>query len=176
MSTELDILKQISENKGEAPIRLIAKQLKIGNDYARYLCKELLKKGLVKKLNKKDWYKTSLKREKEAGKKEKLIRKPLSKRHFFRKKETKKKIPARLASSPPELRSGKSGVAQRETGRRKKALKILPLKIQPEISIFLPSEEKTVKEKIDTEKRQLPENKFEKIIKGFKKIFRFKKD
>ena len=74
MNTELNILKQISENKGKAPVQLIAKGLKMRNDYIRYLCIELIKKGLAKKLKGRDWYKITRKGQKEIGKTEKSMK------------------------------------------------------------------------------------------------------
>ena len=123
MSTELNLLKKISENKRKAPIQLIAKQLKIGNDYARYLCRDLLKKGLVKKLKKRDWYRITLKGGKEIGERKKPIRKP-PKRSISRKKEIERKI-------------------------QKKVSKKLKKKMKPEISTpLLPKEKVEVFEKI----------------------------
>ena len=110
MSTELDVLKKISENKGKAPIQLIAKQLKMGNDYARYLCRDLLKKGLVKKFKKKDWYKITRRGQKEIGKTEKSMKKY--------KKKTKKRL-KRKVKTLRKLRS-----------RKKKVAKVFPQKIR----------------------------------------------
>ncbi len=89
MNTELNILKQISKNKGKTSVQLIAKELKMRNDYIRYLCLELIKKGLAKKLKGRDWYKITRKGEK-------VMRKPTKKpkKHISVKKghKMKKKI------------------------------------------------------------------------------------
>jgi len=110
MNTELNILKQISENKGKAPVQLIAKGLKMRNDYIRYLCIELIKKGLAKKLKGRDWYKITRKGQKEIGKTEKSMKKY--------KKKTKKRL-KRKVKTPRKSRS-----------RKKKVAKVFPQKIQ----------------------------------------------
>lgn len=69
MNTEQRVLKQITDRGGKALIRLIARDLKMNNDHVRYLCKELLKKGLLGELEKKDWYEITQKGWKRMGKK-----------------------------------------------------------------------------------------------------------
>ena len=85
---ERETLKIILENKGKASVQLVAKELKMRNDYIRYLCLELIKKGLVRRLKKRDWYKITRRGEKEIGK---LTRKPPKKRIFAKKRRKRKK-------------------------------------------------------------------------------------
>jgi len=171
MSTELNLLKKISENKGKAPIQLITKQLKIGNDYARYLCRDLLKKGLVKKFKKKDWYSITLKGEKETGKREKPVRKPL-KRSISRKKEVERKIQKKVSKKLKKKTKKKSkkkitkrAIKKVKIKAKRKAKKIISIKeIEPRETIpsAIPSEEK-----------------FKKIIKTVLRVFKnlfFKKN
>ena len=56
MTTEQKILEQILKEGGNASVGLIAKKLKMNNGYIEYLCKVLLKKGLIKKMGKNTWY------------------------------------------------------------------------------------------------------------------------
>lgn len=56
MSTEQKILEQILKEGGNASVGSIAKKLKMNNGHIDYLCKVLLKKGLIKKMEKNTWY------------------------------------------------------------------------------------------------------------------------
>ena len=183
MATELNILRQILENKGKASIQLIAKQLEIGVDYVRYLYLELLKKGLVQKLKKRDWYKITLKGLNKLGKIEKP-KKYHSKKQIPSKRKIKKRLKRKIKKITKRKKVPKKAIKNVKTKTKKKVKKIqkkvakvFPRKIRPEISTSLPSEKRVKsKEKTSIEKIQPPKKKFEKIIKIFKKIFYLKKD
>ena len=117
MATESNILRQILENKGKISIQLIGKQLKISHDYVRYLCQELLKRGLVKKLKKKDWYKITSKGEKETGKREKPHRRPPSKKRISHKKTIGRKIQKKVG------KKFKNKMTKRKKKPKKKEMK-----------------------------------------------------
>ena len=100
MNTEQRVLKQIADRGGGALIRLIAGDLKMNNDHVRYLCKELLKKGLLRELEKKDWYEITPKGWKRIGKEP---TEELSQKHentqtqkYESTERQKQKLPARL--------------------------------------------------------------------------------
>lgn len=68
MNSELEVLKKIWENKGEAQIRLISNQTGMGLDFTRFLCQSLLRKGWIKPVRRKrDWYKITFQGKKELG-------------------------------------------------------------------------------------------------------------
>ena len=67
MTTEQELLKQIWEINGKIPLQLIAKRLGISIDYLGYLCKELIRSGLIKKLVR-DRYKITVKGQKSLAK------------------------------------------------------------------------------------------------------------
>lgn len=106
MTTEQEALKKISENKSKVHIRLIARQMGISNDYARFLCLELAKKGFIEQVQR-DWYQITSKEEnkkkpieikvnkkpkkKIKKKKKKRIKKQTTKQ-FKKKKNIKKKV------------------------------------------------------------------------------------
>lgn len=107
MTTELNVLKKISENEGKASVQLIARDLKLGSDYIRYICGDLLKKGLLKKLNSRDWYGISQKGEKELerreGKKDKkeFSQKFKAKKLVKKKPVKKKRVVSRIQPKKP---------------------------------------------------------------------------
>lgn len=136
MNTELNILKQISENKGKASVQLIAKVLRMRSDYIRYLCLELIKKGLIKKLKGRDWYKITRRGEKEIGK---PTRKP-PKKHIF----AKKKMRRRLKQGP------------KRKLKKKLKKKVLKKKIRPKVK------KKAKKKKIEKPVRKRPKTKAKK--------------
>lgn len=86
MTTERKVLKEILENNGQAPLQLIAQKIGMGHDYIKYLCEILSKKGLVKNLGSKDWYRITRKGWKEVKRMEKSIREYPLKKHISRKK------------------------------------------------------------------------------------------
>ena len=200
MATELNILRQILENKGKASIQLIAKQLEIGVDYVRYLYLELLKKGLVQKLKKRDWYKITSKGLNKLGKIEKPKKYP-SKKQIPSKKKIRKRIKKKVSRKPPKktskkperkikkrikrkikkitkrkkvpkkaIKNVKAKTKKKVKKIQKKVAKVFPRKIRPEISTSLPSE-KRVKSKEKTSIEKLQPPK-----KKFEKIIKiFKK-
>lgn len=89
MTTEQKVLKQILKSKGKIPIQLIAKQLGIRTDYIGYLCKELLRKGLVRELKKRGRYKATTKGRKSLAKTELIM--PFPKEGIQKRRRKKKK-------------------------------------------------------------------------------------
>jgi len=93
MTTELKVLKQILKDNKKASVQLIARQLVMENDYIRYLCKELLKRALVKKLERRDWYEITQKgRQRLEAVEELIIKEPVSEKHIPPQNKGKKKI------------------------------------------------------------------------------------
>ncbi|MBU4351252.1 FeoC-like transcriptional regulator [Candidatus Parcubacteria bacterium] len=134
MTTELRVLKQILQDDKKASIQLIAKQLEMGNDYIRYLCEELLKKGLVKKLERRDWYEITQKgRERFEEVEELVIKEHSAEKYIPPKKESKKKSKKKAkeverieekpegetpsADSTPQQTLGQAGSPQAGSGR-----------------------------------------------------------
>jgi len=71
MATEQEVLKKISENNGKAHIQFIAKQAGISSDYARLICTDLVRKGLLEQALGRDWYQITKKTKKKARQKQK---------------------------------------------------------------------------------------------------------
>ena len=117
MNTELSILKQISENEGMASPHTVAKHLKFGNGYVEYLCEQLLKKGLIKKLKGKSWYKITRKGRKEIGEKIEPS-KTITKRKKITKKAKKKKY--KREPKPEKKRIKKQTNKKRKKTRKSK--------------------------------------------------------
>lgn len=65
MSSELEVLEKIWENDRKTSIKLISNQTGFGLDYIRYICNSLTRKGLIKSIGKRGWYKITAKGEKD---------------------------------------------------------------------------------------------------------------
>lgn len=115
MTTEERVLKQILENGGEAPLQIIVKKLGMGSTYIGYLCKILAKKGLVKNLKSKDWYKITRKGWNELKRLEKSIRGYPLKKHISRKKKTRITKRSRRSRKPKKKITKKP---KRKLGRK----------------------------------------------------------
>lgn len=180
MSTEINILKKISENNGKVPIQLIAKQLGIGSDYVRYLCLELLKKGLVGKLKGRDWYKITPKGLKKLGKIEKPKKYPFEKKITDKKnrqKKVKKKVPKKIKKKIKKRIKKiqkKAKPPKKLPSRKKKIVKVFPQKIKPEVPKEIKQIPSTNSVSFKPEKTMPSEKKSKKIIKVFKKLFGIK--
>lgn len=122
MTTELNVLKKISENEGKASVQLIARDLKLGSDYIRYICGDLLKKGLLKKLNSRDWYGISQRGEKELERREgKKDKKPTKKKRVVKKRKPVKKEKAEKQVRRKSIRKHTYKEAFEELEQRKKS-------------------------------------------------------
>lgn len=137
MTTELNVLKKISENEGKASVQLIARDLKLGSDYIRYICGDLLKKGLLKKLNSRDWYGISQRGERELERREekkdkkefsqkfkvkKLVKKkPVKKKRVVKKRKPVKKEKAEKQVRRKSIRKHTYKEAFEELEKRKKS-------------------------------------------------------
>lgn len=64
MATEQEVLEKIAENNNKAHIQFIAKQMRISSDYARLICADLARKGLLEQAPGRDWYQITAKAEK----------------------------------------------------------------------------------------------------------------
>lgn len=67
---------EILKNKGKAHIQLIAKQMRISNEYARLICIGLARKRLIKQLQDRDWYEIKIKKKVKKEAKKKIHKKP----------------------------------------------------------------------------------------------------
>lgn len=56
MATEQEVLEKIAENNNKAHIQFIAKQMRISSDYARFICADLARKGLLEQAPGRDCY------------------------------------------------------------------------------------------------------------------------
>lgn len=104
MNTEQKILKIISERGGRTSVLVIASNLKLGSGYTEYLCRQLLKRGLIKKIKKRNWYKITRKGQKEIGKRVELAPKIRKQR-----KKIKKIIKKKREKRPKKRRIKKRG-------------------------------------------------------------------
>ncbi len=148
MNTEQELLEKIWESKGKISVQLIAKRLRISIDYVGYLCKELIRKGLIKKFER-DRYKVTAKGRKSSAKIELII-------------STKKlSLRQRVAY---KRRARKKARKKRKSGKKK----ILESKIQP-APLSLKDEKISSAEEgklITPSKKKKEPNKLLKIFKG----------
>lgn len=163
MTTEQELLKQIWEIDGKIPLQLITKRLGIRIDYIGYLCKELIRKGLVKKF-KRDRYKITAKGRKSLGKL-KLItsaRKPPLRQRVAYKKKVGKKSKKRKRKSIIKKIARK--IKRKIKKERKKVLgsKIQPAPLSSERNSKIAGESKP----ITPSKKKKEPNKLLKIFKG----------
>lgn len=102
MNTKQKVLKQILENKERTSVQFIAKRLGMGNDYVRYLCRELAKQGLVEKLQGRDWYKVTSKNPPKRRTNHGSDKKNLPKTCLIRSCRDEEKIPREQTSNRAE--------------------------------------------------------------------------
>jgi len=179
MNTELNILKQISENKGRASVQLIAKELRMRNDYIRYLCLELTKKGLVRRLKRRDWCKITQRGQREIGK---LIKKYPSKKRSVPKRMSRKKIKKRIKKKQKKkIRRGfKSTLFTHRKARKKpkhkpeKKTKKRPKRKAKKKAIKRSIKKVKIKVKKKVKKNTTRPKKINKITKVLKNLFRIK--
>jgi len=95
MTTEQEVSAKILENKGQASAQWIARQMRISNDYTRFICQKLVGKGLVDQFQTRDWYQITAKGKKELGFLEE--KKPLPQRTKKKIKQTNKNPEVDLA-------------------------------------------------------------------------------
>jgi len=170
MNTEQKILKLISENKGKPRAYTVAKHLKLGNSYVEYLCEQLLKKGLIKKLKDKGWYKITRKGREEIGEKIRPSKK-MNKRKKITKKGKKKKYKRKAKQEKKRIR--KQRPKKRKKIRKPKAKSRGRGQIFKKARKSEPKIEKEKKEQLESLTSQKTEAKEEKkgIIEVFKKLF-----
>lgn len=96
METELKVLKNIFKAKDKTSVKLISNRLGYGLDYLRFICKKLEERDLIKRFSR-DWYKITLKGQKELEKRG-LIKKSFPKKGVKMKTATWKAV--RMKSLP----------------------------------------------------------------------------
>jgi len=140
MTSEQESLKKILENKGKAPIQLIAKQVRISNAYARLICVGLIRKGLVKQLQTRDWYQITAKGKRALGEKRSVKKKiqkkikDLQKRVFH-----KKKIKKKTSKKPKPKKKSKKIKKSIKKAVTKKAIKKIIIKFLK--NLFTPEQD-----------------------------------
>lgn len=135
MTTEQELLKQIWESDGKIPLQLIAKRLGIGIDYIGYLCKELIRKGLVKKFER-NRYKVTAKGRKSLVKLELITsakKPPLRQRVAYKRKARKKVRKERKGGKKKVSKKSKKRIRKKPKRKRKSTTKKITRKIKRKI-------------------------------------------
>lgn len=178
MTTERELLKQIWENNGKISLQLIAKRLGIRTDYIGYLCKELVRKDLIKKFER-DRYKVTAKGRKSLAKLELItsVKKlPTRQRIAYKKRAHKKRKGGKKKVDKKFRKRIRKKLKRRKKSMIKKVTRKIKQKTKKEDEKVLTKDEKiSSTERVPDRDSKIAKKEPNKLLKIFKDLFSTKK-